>query len=77
MGTSLFGYVHGSLPAPPETIKVGDLFEPNPSYFKWLKWDRFVNSCLNATFSSTITFDVLGYTTAAAVWKYLYTTFTN
>ncbi|KAI3985517.1 hypothetical protein MKX01_033831 [Papaver californicum] len=40
-------------------------------YQKWLKWDRFVNSCLNETFTNTISTDVLGCATSAEVWSYL------
>ncbi|RZC90540.1 hypothetical protein C5167_029674 [Papaver somniferum] len=67
----------GSLPLPAVTTGVGAEAVSNPSYLKWLKWDRFVNSCFNATFSPPIAIAVLGCTTAVEVWSYLNTKFQN
>ncbi|KAI3935864.1 hypothetical protein MKW92_042353 [Papaver armeniacum] len=77
ISTDLIGYVDGSITSPPEFIKDGESEILNPAYFKWRKWDKYVLSCLNSTFSDSLSCSVLGCTTAAEVWSYLTKEFSN
>lgn len=77
ISTDLMGYVDGTIQPPPQVLKEGDTKTPNPSYLKWRKWDRYVNSRLNTTFSDSLSCFVLGCTIAAEVWSYLAKEFSN
>lgn len=72
-----FEYVDGTIEEPPRYTIVDDVQAQNPAWLYWRKVDRFVSSCLKATFTQSVSDDVLGLSTAHEIWNFLKTSFTT
>ncbi|RZC62572.1 hypothetical protein C5167_024320 [Papaver somniferum] len=77
ISVDLFGYVDGEIREPPREVIVDGSVVINPRWLYWRKVDRFVASCFKATFTDTISGDVLGLSSATEIWIYLETSFRN
>lgn len=75
--TDLFGFIDGSITPPSPSILVGFTEVLNPEYLKWRKWDRFVMSCLNATFTPSVSSAIIGLSTSKQVWLSLAKNFSD
>lgn len=73
--TDLYGHVHGEIQEPEEIIMNNGVLSLNLRWVYWRKMDRFVISFLKATFTSTISVDVLGLTTTREIWDFLESSF--
>jgi hypothetical protein len=73
-GQSLFGYVNGDTPCPPQFL---ESFDPstgtstqtlNPSYTAWYQQDKLILSLLLSTVSESLLTHVVGLKTSREVW---------
>ncbi|XP_026459878.1 uncharacterized protein LOC113360598 [Papaver somniferum] len=75
VSTDLYGYVNGEIMEPPRRIIVNGVEVDNANWVSWRRLDRFVSTFLKATFTSTVSGDILGLTTTKDIWDYLETSF--
>ncbi|XP_026432754.1 uncharacterized protein LOC113330109 [Papaver somniferum] len=73
--TDLYGHVNGEIQKPGERVMINGVLSLNPRWVYSRKMDKFVVSCLKATFTSAISGDVLGLTTTREIWEYLQSCF--
>ncbi|XP_026379996.1 uncharacterized protein LOC113274813 isoform X1 [Papaver somniferum] len=71
VSTDLFGYVIGDVQEPVKQIEINGVLSLNPEWLCWRKIDCFVTSCMKATFTDSVSGDVLGLSTAQEIWAYL------
>lgn len=77
ISTNLYRFIDGSIPLPSATITTPTGIQPNPNFDLLRKWDRFVISCLSATFIWFVSKYILGSNTYQQIWDYLATSFSN
>lgn len=74
-GAGLFGYLDGSVPAPPKTITegTGDAAHsvPNPAYEPWRRTDQAVLGALLSSMTEEVLAQMTRATSSAAVWSAL------
>lgn len=71
----MYGHVTGDDQKTVREIIVDGVNSINPQWVLWRKLDCFVVSCLNATFTPSVSGDVLGLTSAREIWVFLDTSF--
>ncbi|KAK1603217.1 hypothetical protein QYE76_018220 [Lolium multiflorum] len=78
-GASLHGFLDGTAAAPAETVAdgTGDAAQsvPNPAYATWWTQDQRVKGVLLSSMSEEIASQLLGCSTAAAVWTSIHAMF--
>ncbi|XP_026416889.1 protein decapping 5-like [Papaver somniferum] len=62
--TNLLRFVKGTYVCPPPKISENGAMVTNPEYLYWISMDGFVLSCLNATFTRSVSAGTLGLTTS-------------
>ena len=76
-GYDLIGYVDGTYPCPPEMIKMGDTFTPNPEHKIWKRQDSLLLHAIRESVDSTIAPLVASTTFAQESWARLHTTYAS
>ncbi|RVW63429.1 Retrovirus-related Pol polyprotein from transposon RE1 [Vitis vinifera] len=76
-GYDLIGYVDGTYPCPPEMIKMGDTFTPNPEHKIWKRQDSLLLHAIRESVDSTIAPLVASTTFAQEAWARLHTTYAS
>lgn len=71
LSQDLFGYIDGSIPAPPKSIPSATdptKIIPNPAYTNWLKVDQLLISWINATLSEDVLAQTVGLSSSRDIW---------
>ncbi|KAJ9672835.1 hypothetical protein PVL29_026182 [Vitis rotundifolia] len=76
-GYDLIGYVDGTYPCPPEMIKMGYTFTPNPEHKIWKRQDSLLLHAIMESVDSTIAALVASTTFAQEAWARLHTTYVS
>ncbi|XP_026443507.1 uncharacterized protein LOC113343582, partial [Papaver somniferum] len=75
VSTDLYGYVNGEIEQPVKQIEIDGVLTLNSQWVLWRKIDCFVSSCMKATFTDSVSGDILGLSTAREIWEFLEVTF--
>ncbi|KAI4347888.1 hypothetical protein L6164_008664 [Bauhinia variegata] len=74
-GYGLFKYLDGTFPAPPTTITMETVSEPNPAYLTWVRQDKLLFGALIGTLEPTLVPLISRSRTTQEVWDTLAHTF--
>ncbi|KAA8519085.1 hypothetical protein F0562_013341 [Nyssa sinensis] len=77
-GQEVFGYVDGTLNAPPTTITdANGTSSPNPQFAAWSKQDNLILSAINSSLTEEVLAQVYQATTSCAIWLALESCFAS
>ncbi|XP_012846718.1 PREDICTED: uncharacterized protein LOC105966675 [Erythranthe guttata] len=76
-GQEVFGYVDGTIKAPPATLTVNGTSTPNPEFTLWTKQDNLILSTINSSLTEEVLAQVYQSETSHAIWLALQTCFAS
>ncbi|XP_012850808.1 PREDICTED: uncharacterized protein LOC105970518 [Erythranthe guttata] len=76
-GQEVFGYVDGTIKAPPATLTVNGTSTPNPEFALWTKQDNLILSTINSSLTEEVLAQVYQSETSHAIWLALQTCFAS